>query len=115
MTAFSRIKDRVKRFFNLSLTDERAWDRSLWNLSGFQSLSGETVTEYTGLALSAVWNAIELISSTIAALPLNLMQSKNGVARIADDRRLYGVMHERFNPYMTAKKGRECLVAHVLT
>ena len=99
----------------LALSDPKSWDRVLWNLAGSQTESGENVTEYSALALSAVWNAVELISSTIAALPLNLMQIKNGVAQIADNRRLYGVMHDRFNPYMTAKRGRECLTAHVLT
>ena len=106
----------------LGLTDEKAWDRSLWNLSGSQSLSGETVTEHTALTYSAVYNAITLISGTIGALPCHLMQkkseTKNGRTvekkRLADDRRMYRVLHDEFNPYMTAMAGRECLVAHAL-
>lgn len=111
MNVFSRIK----RIFALALSDPKSWDSSLWALAGSQSVSGENVTEYTALTYSAFWNGVELISSTIAALPLNLMRSKDGIAQIADDRPLYGVMHDRFNRYMTAKRGRECLVAHVLT
>lgn len=106
---------RVKRFlYNLSLTNEKAWDRSLWNLYGSQSLSGETVTEQTALTYSAVYNAISLISGTIGALPLHLMQRKGDKKRIADDLSAYRVMHDQWNPYVTAMNGREALTAHVL-
>lgn len=106
----------------LSLTDEKAWGRSLWNLYGSQSLSGETVTEHTALTYSAVFNAISLISGTIGALPCHLMQRKSEIKdgrsvekkRVADDRRMYRVLHDQFNPYMTAMAGRECLTAHAL-
>jgi HK97 family phage portal protein len=113
LTVFGRIKDFFIR--NLALTDERAWDRSLWNLYGSQSLSGEVVTEQTALTYSAVFNAISLISGTIGALPLHLMQRKGEKKRIADDRKLYSVMHDQWNPYMTAMAGRECLMAHILS
>lgn len=106
----------------LGLNDEKAWDRSLWQLAGSQSLSGETVTEHTALTYSAVYNAITLISGTIGALPCHLMQKKSETKggrtvekkRLADDRRMYRVLHDEFNPYMTAMAGRECLVAHAL-
>ncbi len=113
MTLFGKIKDYFIR--NLSLTDEKSWDRSLWNLYGSQSLSGETVTEQTALTYSAVYNAISLISGTIGALPLHLMQRKGETKRIADDRKIYSVMHDQWNPYMTAMAGREAMMAHVLT
>ena len=106
---------KIKTFFrNLSLSDEKAWNPSIWNLYGAQSVSGETVTEHTALTYSAVYNAISLISGTIGALPLHLMQRKGEKKRIADDRTMYGVMHDAWNPYMTAMAGRECLVAHIL-
>jgi len=98
----------------LSLTDPKAWDRTLWNLFGAQSLSGENVTEYTALTYSAVFNANTLISGTIGALPCHLMQRKGETKRIADDRRMYRVLHDEFNPYMTAMAGRECLSSHAL-
>lgn len=103
-----------KNIRNLGLNDEKAWDTSLWNLAGSQSLSGETVTEHTALTYSAVYNAISLISGTIGALPLHLMQRKGDKKRIADDRKLYRVMHDQWNPYMTAMAGREAMTAHVL-
>lgn len=103
-----------KYFRNLALNDEKAWNPALWNMYGAQSLSGENVTEHTALTYSAVYNAISLISGTIGALPLHLMQRKGEKKRIADDRIMYGVLHDSANPYMTAMAFRECLMAHVL-
>ena len=106
---------KISKFFrNLSLSDEKAWNPSVWNLIGSQSVSGEIVTEQTALTYSAVYNAISLIAGTIGALPLHLMQRKNKTKRIADDRALYGLMHDAWNPHLTAMAGRECLMAHVL-
>jgi HK97 family phage portal protein len=112
----------LKSIRALSVTDPRAWDRSLWNLRGSQSLSGEVVTEDTALTYSAVYNAVTLIAGTIGALPCHLMQKKSELKggkkvetkRIADDRKMYRVLHDEWNPYMTAMAGRECLMAHVL-
>lgn len=107
---------RIREFFirNLSLSDPKAWNPSLWNLYGAQSVSGETVTPDTALTYSAYFNAITLISGTIGALPLHLMQRKDKSKRLADDRIMYRVMHDYANPYMTAMAFRECLMAHIL-
>jgi len=109
------IKQGVKRIFNLSLTDPKSWSRSFWNLFGSQSLSGEIVTESTALTLSAVWNAISLISGTVGSLPLHLMQQQDKSKYRALDNPLYHVMHYKCNPYMTAMTGREVMMAHILT
>lgn len=114
MSLFSK----MKRWFvrgDLALTEEKAWNPSLWNVYGAQSVSGEAVTEQNALTYSAVWNAVSLISGTVGSLPLHLMQRKNEKKRIADDRSLYRVLHDEANPYMTAKAFRECLMAHILT
>lgn len=114
MNTFQRFKNFARNLRNLSLTDPKSWDKSLWQLQGSQSLSGETVTESTALQYSAVFNAISLISGTIGALPLHLMQRKGEKKRIADDRKLYRLMHDEWNPLMTAMQGRETSMAHVL-
>lgn len=111
MAIFGKLR---KYFRNLSLTDEKAWSPSLWNMYGAQSLAGETVTEHTALTYSAVFNAVALISGTIGALPLHLMQKKGEKKRIADDRTMYGVLHDSANKYMSAMALRECLMAHIL-
>jgi len=106
---------KIKRIFNLGLNDEKAWNTSLWNLRGSQSLSGETVTEETALTYSAVWNAITLISGTVGSLPLHLMQKQGQKKRVADDDPLYRVLHDQPNPYMTAMALRETMTSHILT
>lgn len=110
-----QVKHGVKRLFNLGLSDEKSWDMSLWNLAGSQSLSGENVTESTALTYSAVWNAVTLISGTVGSLPLHLMQKAGKLKHIVDDRSLYRVMHDQWNPYMSAMAGREVMMAHILT
>ena len=113
--AGQQVRHGVKRLFNLSLTDPKAWDTSLWNLRGSQSVSGETVTESTALTYSAVYNAVSLISGTVGSLPLHLMQKEGKSKRIVDDRSLYRVMRSQWNPYMTAMAGREVMMNHILT
>lgn len=113
--AGQQVKHGVKRLFNLSLTDPKAWDTTLWNLRGSQSVSGETVTEETALTYSAYWNAVNLIAGPLGSLPLHLMQTQGKNKRYATDQSLYRVLHTQYNPYMTAMAGRECLALHVLT
>jgi HK97 family phage portal protein len=112
LTIFSKIKDILTR--DLSLTNPKSWNPGLWNLIGSQSLSGENVTEATALTYSAVYNAVTLISGTIGSLPLHLMQRKGKMKAIVDDRKLYRLMHDTPNPYMTAMAFRECLSSHIL-
>lgn len=105
---------RIRRLFNLSLSDPKSWDPMLWNLYGSRAESGETVTEHTALTYSAVWNAVTLIAGTIGSLPLHLMQRKNATKRLADRKTVYKLMHDQWNQYVTAMAGREALMAHVL-
>jgi HK97 family phage portal protein len=110
------ILSRIARLFkaDLAYSDPKAWDRSLWNLIGSQSLSGENVTEETALTYSAVFCAVNLISGTIGSLPLHLMQKKGEKKRIADDRITYRLMHDEWNPLMSAMAGREVMMSHIL-
>lgn len=113
--AGQKIKQGVKGIFNLSLTDPKAWDRSLWNLIGAQTQSGENVTETTALTYSAFWCAVNLIAGTVGSLPLHLMRREGKLKKITDEKSLYRVMHDRWNPLITAMAGRRCLTSHVLT
>lgn len=115
LNIFGKLGRFVKRVFNLSMTDPKAWDRSLWNLYGSQSMSGEVVTEETALTYAAVWNAVTLISGTIGSLPLHLMRPDGRNKKQATEQTLYQVLHTKYNPYMTAMAGRECMMAHILT
>lgn len=99
----------------LSLTEEKAWNPTLWNLHGSQSLSGEVVNEYTALNYSAFWDGVNIISNTTSSLPLHLMQTKGEKKQIVDNRKLYRVMHDQANPYMTAMMFRKVMMSHILT
>jgi len=100
---------------NLSLTDEKAWYPSLWNLVGSMSLSGEKVTESTALTYAAVWCAVNLISGTVSTLPLHLLRKEQNKTITAKKNRIYRVLHDEFNPMMTAETGRAVMMAHLLT
>jgi len=102
-------------FIRNSVTDEKMWNSALWNLQGMQTSSGEDVNEYTALTYSAVFNAITLISRTLASLPLHLRRQNNGKNEIAAQHHLYKVLHSVANPMMTAMTLRETLMAHVLS
>ena len=110
MGIFNRMEIR-----NLSIDDPKAWDRSLWNLAGSQSLAGETVNEETALTYSAVWNAITLISGTVSTLPLHLLRKNKKKTVMVTENPLFRVLHDRFNPWMTAQVGREVMTMHILT
>lgn len=116
MGLFQRLKKSIQRFSNnLALYNDKAWNPALWNLAGNQSQAGVNVTEQTALTYAAVYNAVSLISGTIAALPLHLYRRKANSKAIADDHSLYRVLHDAPNPYMTAMLFRETSMAHVLT
>ena len=104
----------LKNIKNLALNDPKAWDTSLWNLIGSQTLSGENVTESTALTYSAFWCAVLLIAGTVSTLPLQLLRKQNDKTLQAREFKLYKILHDRFNPYMTAQQGREIMMAHLL-
>lgn len=112
----SRIASALFRNENdLALTDEKAWNSSLWNLVSAQSNSGVNVDEQNALTYSAVFCAVNLIAGTVSCLPLHLIHEKNNKKRKATDKKLYHVLHTKWNRYMTAQVGREVLTAHALT
>lgn len=113
MNIFKNIKKIFKN--DLALNDPKAWSNGFWNAFGTQTPAGENVTEYSAMTYSAVWNAVYQISSTSGSLPLHLRVHKGRKTRYATENSLYRVMHTQFNPFMTAKTGRETLMAHVLT
>lgn len=103
-----------KLFKNLSVTDEKAWNTSLWRFPGSVALSGEVVTEETALSYSAVWNAVTLISGTVATLPLHLYSPRKNKKEIVVKHPLYRLMHDEANEFMSAMAFRETLMSHVL-
>jgi len=106
---------KIRKVFNLSVSDPKAWSPSSWNLYGAGDVAGENVNEKTALTYSAFWCAVFLISGTIGSLPLHLMQEKGKKKRLVTESPTYRVMHDRWNPFITAKVGRQTMMSHVLT
>src|SRR5882724_4926384 len=78
--------------------------------------SGASVTEYTAMNLSAVWAAVQIISSAVASLPLLVYRRlPNGGKERFGNHPVYRLLHDEFNGEMTALVARETLQAHVLT
>lgn len=77
------------------------------------SRSGMTVTEDTSLTHLAVWSCVDFISSTLAQLPLQLFETRDGNAA-----RVQGMLAELVrtepNPHMTAFRFVQMLEAQVL-
>lgn len=78
-------------------------------------LSASAVTPTTAQSVSAVYACVQAISETTASLPLILFRrGEDGDRERAADHPLYRVLHDQFNPEMTALEGREYLQASVL-
>ncbi len=100
---------------NLSTSDEKAWNPSLWNLIGSQDISGSNVTEQSSLTYSAVWNAVNLYAGALSTLPLHLLRTDSNKTIKVTEKRLYHCLHSSFNKLMTAQVGRSVMIAHLLT
>jgi len=104
----------IKRFFNLNLTDPKAWNESPWALRGSISLSGEHVDEYTALTSSPIYNAVTLIAGTVSTLPLHLLSKKGNTTAIQENLSAHAVLYRQANEYMTAQIFREVMMGHIL-
>jgi len=85
----------------------------LWN--GTTTDTGVTVTEASALHYPAVWAAVQVIAGDVASLPFFHYQRRgDGGKERYTTSKLYRVLHDEFNPEMSAMTGRETLTAHVL-
>ena len=75
--------------------------------------AGETVNRETALSVPAVWAAVNVLSSTIAALPLNVYR------RDGDDRQrvsgpIQRLLHDAPNRRWTSYRWRRQVMQHIL-
>lgn len=95
-----------------ALTD-RGWISSMVNSGGGMSTSGLAVTEWTAEGIPALYACQRAISETVGQIPLKLMRT-SGKGKTPDtDNPLYWVLHNLFNPEMTAFEGKEMLTRHL--
>ncbi|MFA6100436.1 MAG: phage portal protein [Patescibacteria group bacterium] len=85
--------------------------------TGVKTKSGAQISEMNAMQLSIVWACIKMLSEDSASLPLDFFRRrKSGPGKdlaYADDR--YFLMHDQWNPEMTAMSGRETYVSHLLS
>lgn len=105
---------RLKRAWQLTSTDPE-FLRLMMGGRGSISPSGATVTEETALTLTTVYSCIDLLSSTIASLPLNVYQRTKSGKDKAIDHALYPILHDRVSKYMTSYAWRQTAVSHLLS
>jgi HK97 family phage portal protein len=115
MSTARQIWDTVRSYV-LGPFKSSQMERWFAELTGSTSTPSLTVNEDTALTLSAVWNAITLISGTIGSLPLVLYKrTPEGHREVMRDHPLYRILHDEPNPEMSSMDFRETLQGHVLT
>lgn len=83
-------------------------------LTGEPTASGVSISPQGSLKLAAVWACVRVISEDIASLPLFTYRRLDRGKEKATTHRLYRLLHDAPNPYMTAMQFRETLQGHVL-
>lgn len=73
-----------------------------WHSSGSVGDSGEAVNDQSALGLSAVWACVNLLSGTIATLPLMVYRPVGGERQVDRANPLYRVLHDSPNFDQTA-------------
>lgn len=75
---------------------------------------GRVVTETSALSVTAVFACVQVIAETLASLPLITYRQLQPRGRErATSHPLYGLLHDRPNPEMSAMPFREALLGHV--
>lgn len=84
---------------------------------GPQTKSGTAVSEFSAMQLAVVWACIKILSEDSASLPLDLFRRRKsgpGKDKATDDDR-YFIMHDHWNPEMSAMTGRETFASHLIS
>ena len=83
--------------------------------SGGKATSGVIVDETTALSVTAVFSAVDLLSRTLASLPLVVYRRLPGGGKErATDHHLYSLLHDQPNPEMTSFEFRQALMGHLV-
>ncbi|EAA9303486.1 phage portal protein [Salmonella enterica] len=83
-------------------------------LIGAETASGVTVNEAKASQLSAVWACVNLLSQTVATLPLGFFERTADGRKTARDHPLYELLHNQPNADMTAVEFWEAMMAGLL-
>lgn len=97
----------------VSLSDPGALAKLLGE--AWMSATGEEVTPDKALGVPAVWCAVNFISGTIAALPLQLFRGDGSDRVLAKQDPLYAILHDEVNDdHLTSFKWRKMMMVTTL-
>lgn len=78
--------------------------------------TGKSVTPETAMTSVPFFAGVRLISETVGRLPQILYRREDGDNRArATDKKLYGLLHDEWNPEMSARTGKSTLTGHIVT
>lgn len=99
-----------------TLTSPSEWFVN-WATGNSGGEQGPVVNETTILNYLAVYSCVSLIAGSIASLPLITYRrnQKKKTRERATAERIYGVLHDEFNPRMSSAVARETMTGHLLT
>ena len=107
---------RIK-LFGREITISRARDAAArgedW-LAFLSGAAGRCVSPMEALKVAAVYRCVDLLSKTMASLPMHMMRATEQGAVKATEHRLYRMVGTLPNPYTTAYEFWQCLVANLL-
>ena len=90
------------------------WVKTLFG-GGQATLAGVSMNEEKALTLSAVWNAVNIISGAVGFLPFLVFRRQGTARHRAPANPVNRLLKERVNPYVDAQTFRETLQAWTLT
>jgi HK97 family phage portal protein len=97
--------------YRSSLSDPEKW--FLQAVNGRQTITQKTITDEVALTSSAVYAAVNLISNSIAQLPLHLMKKEGKSSNKATDHPLYDLLHSSPTEDHTSFEWRNALQGHL--
>jgi HK97 family phage portal protein len=108
--------DRLWRWLGLERRDLALNDPTLQRLygAGIGTSSGEPVSLERSVALTAVWASVNLISGSIASMPLILYRRTEDGRKRYLEHPLYDVLHTRPNPVQSVVAFWEAMVTELL-
>lgn len=115
MSLRERIKAAISAFRNTTLSEPEEW--LLTTLGGTTSKAGVIINQETALRVTAAYACVNVISSTIACLPIGIYQTNADGGREKDKKDpLHDILNNAWNPYLTAFRGwRISMVNALLT
>ena len=114
-----KLADRIRNLFGLTPATTRA--RNLLDLAlnayfgGSVSTAGVSVDEYSALNYSPVFQAVRIISETVATLPIHVYRRDQDGRRRQDELLVADLLRWEPNPEMTAVQFREAWLAHAIS